>query len=73
MDVHQLTFWPFVITVNALGDQNLIEPIICHLQYKAPVYHTVTGFEASVYDAAVVQVLHSLMTVWGKRLSNTAM
>ncbi|TNN72479.1 hypothetical protein EYF80_017255 [Liparis tanakae] len=45
--------------VNALGDQNSIEPVICHFQYKAPVYHTVAGFEPSVDDVTIVQILHA--------------
>lgn len=63
--MRELTLGLFVISDNALGNQNFIEAIICHLQYKAPVYHTVTGFEPSVDDVTIVQVLHSLITVCG--------
>ncbi len=62
----ELTLWFFLVSVNVLGNQNFIEAIICHLQYKAPVYHTVTGFEPSVDDVTIVQVLNSLITVCGK-------
>lgn len=60
--VHALTLWLF-ICVNILGNPNIIEPVICHLQHKTPIYHTVTGFESTVDDITMVQVLHTLMTV----------
>lgn len=60
--VHALTLWLFIF-VNILDNPNLVEPVICHLQHKTPIYHTVTGFESTVDDIAMVQVLHTLMTV----------
>lgn len=66
--VHELTFRLFLFCVNALGNQDFIVSIIRHLQHKAPIYHTVTGFEPTVDDVTVVQVLNSLMRDCGKRL-----
>lgn len=62
VDVHALTLWLF-ICVNILGNPNLIKPVVCHLQHKTPIYHTVTRFESTVDDITMVQVLHTLMTV----------
>lgn len=68
--MHELTLRLFLVSVDALGNQNFIEPVICHLQYKAPVYHTVTRFEPSVADVTIVQVLQSLITVCGTCVSH---
>lgn len=58
--MHQLTFRLFLFSVNVLDNQNFIEPIVSHFQHKPPVYHTVAGFQPSVDDVAMVQVLHTL-------------
>lgn len=63
--MHELTLRLFLINVNVLGNQNFIEPIVCHLQHKAPIYHTVTGFEPSMDDVMIMQVLHCLVTDGG--------
>lgn len=58
--VCELTLGFFFIHVHTLTNQNGIEAIICHLQHEAAVYHTVPGFEPSVDDITIVQVLHPL-------------
>lgn len=65
-----LTLRLFLVSVDALGNQNFVEPVICHLQYKAPVDHTVPRFEPSMADVAMVQVLQSLITVFGTLVSD---
>lgn len=64
--VCELTLGFFVIHVHTLINQNVIEAIICHLQHEAAVYHTVPGFEPSVDDITIVQVLHRLTNQFTK-------
>lgn len=64
--VCELTLGFFFIHVHTLTNQNAIEAIICHLQHEAAVYHTVPGFEPSVDDITIVQVLHPLTNQFTK-------
>ena len=61
VDSHELTLIIFLFSVKALGNHNFIVAIICHLQYEATVYQTVSGFESSVDDVMIVEVLHRLI------------
>lgn len=58
--VDELTLRFVFICAHTLSNHNFTEPVICHLQHKAAIDHTVPGFEPPVDDIAVVQVLHPL-------------
>lgn len=64
--VCELTLGFLFIHVHTLTNQNVVEAIICHLQHEAAVYHTVPGFEPSVDDITIVQVLHPLTSQFRK-------
>lgn len=40
--------------------QNLVVAVVCDLQDKAPIHHTVSGLQTSVGHPTVVEVLHTL-------------
>lgn len=64
--VRELTLGFLFIHVCTLTNQNVVEAIICHLQHEAAVYHTVPGFEPSVDDITIVQILHPLTNQFRK-------
>lgn len=45
---------------ESLRLQNLIKAVVRDLQDKTPIYHTVTGLQATVGHSAVMKVLHPL-------------
>lgn len=71
--VGQHTLGFFLIHVNALADQNFIEPVVSDLQHKSPVHHAVAGLEPSVDDVTVVQIFHPLRTSSAKCVTAEAM
>lgn len=55
-----LTIFRWLNVRESLGLQDLVVAIVCDLQDKTPVHHTVTGLQATVGHSAVMKVLHTL-------------
>lgn len=58
------TLWFAVLQDDVLTVDDFIEAIICNLQNKPAIYHTVSWLHASMNNPTIMQVLHSLREYW---------
>lgn len=61
--IGSLTIERWLDILESLSLQNLVKAVVCDLQDKTPVHHTVTGLETTVGHSMVVEVLHTLRQI----------